>query len=253
MSPIEQSGWTVVLFLSLTVCMGCGGGGAGGGGTSTPEQTYTIGGTVTGLMTVNDGAEALFLSNGNDVLIISANGSFTFTQPVGSGATYDVAVTAEPSDPVQFCMVSSGKGTALANVIDVHVTCTTASEQTLYDFGQQPDGSSPTGTLVFDKAGNLYGVTELGGGHQEGTVFMLTPGNGQWAETILYSYCPIQGCADGEQPAAGLTWDAAGDLYGSTNIRRDLRLRRRVQAVTQRRGKLDANRNAQFWRRTGRL
>ncbi len=108
-------------------------------------------------------------------------------------------------------------GTAVSNVTNIQVVCNTPIEQTLYDFGQQPDGITPVGTPVFDSVGNLYGVTTSGGTSGKGSVFMLTPSNGQWTETVLYTFCPVAGCADGSQPGAGLIWDAAGNLYGTTN------------------------------------
>src|SRR5260370_16057255 len=37
-----------------------------------------------------------------------------------------------------------------------------------------------------------------------------------WTETVLYSFCPQSGCADGADPAADVIMDAAGNLYGTT-------------------------------------
>lgn len=89
--------------------------------------------------------------------------------------------------------------------------------------GNQSDGSHPVANLTFDKAGNLYGTTESGGNSNEcggdgysapcGTVFELSPFNGQWNETILYSF---QGNSDGCDPVGGLIFDQAGNLYGTT-------------------------------------
>jgi hypothetical protein len=39
-----------------------------------------------------------------------------------------------------------------------------SKENVLYSFGAAPDGSTPTGSLAFDTAGNLYGTTDVGGG-----------------------------------------------------------------------------------------
>jgi uncharacterized repeat protein (TIGR03803 family) len=36
------------------------------------------------------------------------------------------------------------------------------------------------------------------------------------SEQILYSFCPASGCSDGEGPFAPLIFDAAGNLYGTT-------------------------------------
>jgi uncharacterized repeat protein (TIGR03803 family) len=87
----------------------------------------------------------------------------------------------------------------------------------LYAFCAQPgcaDGRGPTGTLIADAAGNLYGTTGVGGTADSGTVYKLSPG-GQ--ETVLYSFCVQTDCADGANPAFGVTMDAAGNLYGVTS------------------------------------
>ena len=94
-----------------------------------------------------------------------------------------------------------------------------SNERVLYNFNGT-DGDGPNG-LIFDAAGNLYGTTAAGGGSGCnggcGTVFELTPGlNGQWAETVLYSFCAASNCTDGAVPLAGLIFDAAGNLYGTT-------------------------------------
>jgi uncharacterized repeat protein (TIGR03803 family) len=95
-------------------------------------------------------------------------------------------------------------------------------EKVLYSFCSVSgcsDGSEALGGLVFDGAGNLYGTTSGGGVYGYGTVFKLTPGaGGAWTETVLYSFCPAPGCADGAYPGYGsLVLDPAGNLYGTTS------------------------------------
>jgi uncharacterized repeat protein (TIGR03803 family) len=80
----------------------------------------------------------------------------------------------------------------------------------LYSFQGGSDGSSPYAGVVRDNAGNLYGTTYEGGIANVGVVYKLTP-EGQ--ETILHTFT---GGADGAYPYAGITLDAAGDLYGTT-------------------------------------
>ncbi len=83
----------------------------------------------------------------------------------------------------------------------------------LYQF-TGPDGTNPLyGNLVFDQAGNLYGTTEAGGTNGHGTVFELTPSNGGWTESVLWSFT---GGDDGDQPTSGVLLDRAGNLYGTT-------------------------------------
>src|SRR5260221_6067942 len=88
-------------------------------------------------------------------------------------------------------------------------------ETVLYSFKgyNYKDGSLPVATLVFDKAGNLYGTTGNVGTADAGTAFQLSPdGNGGWTETVLHSFYG----AIGTYPQAGLVIDAAGSLYGTT-------------------------------------
>ncbi|MFI5115931.1 MAG: choice-of-anchor tandem repeat GloVer-containing protein, partial [Terriglobales bacterium] len=92
----------------------------------------------------------------------------------------------------------------------------TWTEKVLHSFGGATDGVIPEAGLIFDAAGNLYGTTGYGGPYNWGTVFELTPAaGGTWTENVLYSF---QGGADGAGPAAGLVFDAAGNLYGTTEV-----------------------------------
>jgi hypothetical protein len=91
------------------------------------------------------------------------------------------------------------------------------TESTLYSFTDDTDGGTPVAGLVFDSSGNLYGTTN-GGGSGHGVVFELTPpagGSGPWTETPIATFT---GRADGGYPYAGLTFDAKGNLYGTTAV-----------------------------------
>jgi uncharacterized repeat protein (TIGR03803 family) len=93
--------------------------------------------------------------------------------------------------------------------------------KTLYKFKSGTDGDSPWAGVIFDQAGNLYGTTLVGGDGiiSYGTVFKLTPNaDGSWKESILYNFCSLTNCADGAGPIAGLIFDQAGNLYGTTVI-----------------------------------
>ena len=71
----------------------------------------------------------------------------------------------------------------------------------------------PVGNLTWDAAGNLYGTTVYGGPRGLGVVFKLKPNpDGTWTTSILHSFTG----ADGDTPSAGLIFDAAGNLYGTT-------------------------------------
>jgi uncharacterized repeat protein (TIGR03803 family) len=83
----------------------------------------------------------------------------------------------------------------------------------LPSLGIQGSGG-PSDTLLQDAAGNLYGTTFSEGTHGYGSVFKLTPSNGNWIYTDLYDFT---GGSDGAHPAGGVVMDAAGNLFGTTS------------------------------------
>ena len=96
--------------------------------------------------------------------------------------------------------------------------CTTAvcswDETILYSFAGSADGGYPYyGDLIFDQAGNIYGTTSNGGSSNHGVVFRLTPSGSGWAESVLWNF---NGGSDGGGPYAGVIFDNAGNLYGTT-------------------------------------
>jgi hypothetical protein len=117
------------------------------------------------------------------------------------GAVYQLAPPAKAGDPWTETVLYTFKGNTLN------------------------DGARPSGGLVIDKKGNLFGVTELGGtgpcillGILEGcgAVYELSPpeqAGGAWTETLIYSFL---GGSDGDAPFGELTWDEQGNLYGAT-------------------------------------
>ena len=88
------------------------------------------------------------------------------------------------------------------------------TETVLYSFTFGDDGAYPSGGLIFDNSGNLYGTTEVGISN-DGTVFELTPSGGQWTYTLLYSLMSEHGGVGG--PLGTLAMDATGNLYGAAN------------------------------------
>jgi hypothetical protein len=86
----------------------------------------------------------------------------------------------------------------------------------LHTFTGGADGGNPQATLLFDKAGNLYGTTWEGGQYGQGVAFELIPhANGKWGEKVLHAF---KSGGDGANPFGGLISDAAGNLYGTTSV-----------------------------------
>jgi len=86
---------------------------------NTAPTSLTLGGTVSGLAASTN---VVLQWNGGSNLTVSANGPFTFTNPIPSGTPYTVAVATQPS--AQTCAVTNAGGTISANVTNVGVSCT---------------------------------------------------------------------------------------------------------------------------------
>ncbi len=101
-------------------------------------------------------------------------------------------------------------------ILFVTSTRAAAQEQVLHSFANNgTDGLDPDGGAIFDAAGNLYGTTWAGGTYDGGTVYELTPAaGGGWTEKVLHSF--NNNGTDAAYPAAGLIFDAAGNLYSTT-------------------------------------
>jgi uncharacterized repeat protein (TIGR03803 family) len=105
----------------------------------------------------------------------------------------------------------------LASVIDARG----ATYQSLHNFQEDgSDGTSPIAGLVFDKAGNLYGVAAYDGGdYSDGLVFELTPSQGGWRYDIVHTFDFFEPV--GREPLGGLVTDDAGVIYGTTSFSDD--------------------------------
>lgn len=106
----------------------------------------------------------------------------------------------------------------------------TWTETVLYRFKEGNDGNNPVGNLIFGKDGDLYGVTYRGGGYgcndptyYDGTgcgiIFQMTAQpDGSWKKTTIHKFTG----KDGGNPSGNVIFDAAGNLYGTTNHAGDM-------------------------------
>jgi uncharacterized repeat protein (TIGR03803 family) len=89
------------------------------------------------------------------------------------------------------------------------------TEQVLHSFAGGVDGANPLAGAIFDRHGNLYGTTSYGGTSNCGIAFALAPNAaGGWTEHLLHTFLGVA-AQDGENPN-GLTFDAQGNLYGTS-------------------------------------
>jgi uncharacterized repeat protein (TIGR03803 family) len=114
---------------------------------------------------------------------------------------------------------SGGGGSGSGTVFSLQPppgVCKTAvcpwTEKVLYRFTGGTDGGSPVGDLIFDQAGNIYGVANNGNGSgRYGLVYELMPSGGGWVENVLYDFSGL----GGTYPASGVIFGTTGNLYGT--------------------------------------
>lgn len=73
------------------------------------------------------------------------------------------------------------------------------------------NGANPQATVTIDALGNIYGTTTWGGEFKGGTVFKIDAGTGLLSTLVSFDR------TNGWAPYAGVTFDAAGNIYGTTS------------------------------------
>ncbi len=206
----SAGGWTHTVLYSFT-------GGADGGepykGVTLDPQGNLYGTTVTGGSgSCEGGCGVVFKltksgSNWTQNVLHAFTGGNDGSGP-GSGLAFD-------SHGNLYGMTPTGGAYGLGVVYQLHPEAAgTWKLNVLHAFTGGNDGSSASaGRLIFDAAGNIYGVTTVGGAHGDGVVFELTYLQGAWRLLPLYAF---RDQPDGALPYGGLIFDKAGNLYGTT-------------------------------------
>jgi uncharacterized repeat protein (TIGR03803 family) len=88
-------------------------------------------------------------------------------------------------------------------------------EVILRRFGTGTDGGQPIGGMVLGPDGSLYGTTSEVGAFGNGTVYEIKHSGNHWTESTLYNF---NSDGDPNSPAAGVTLDPQGNLYGTDSL-----------------------------------
>jgi uncharacterized repeat protein (TIGR03803 family) len=161
------------------------------------------------------------VSNSFGVFKLDSSGNFTllYTLPSDSVGLFPPSKLMLDSSGNIYGTSSGGSASSNGIVYElVNSSGTYNTEKVLHTFAGGADGADPSGGLIMDANGNLYGLTYVGGGSASctigcGTVFELVNSSGSYTENILYTFT---GGSDGGGPSGELVLDAAGDLYGTT-------------------------------------
>ncbi len=180
-----------------------------------PSAALLMGSTGNLYGTTSDGGRY----DDGTVFEITPSGTESILYNFGNGATDGVipllgSLIMDSAGNLYGTTIFGGGAYEGGTVFELSPTGIKWTERILHSF-TGTDGFRPFGGLVFDRSGNLYGTTYYGGTHNLGTVFELMPaGGGNWTERVLHSF-NLDG-TDGILPEAGLIFDGAGNLYGTT-------------------------------------
>jgi len=206
-----------LMLVAFALVGGCGGGGGSStGGTPSPSPapspspsptpSATISFTVSGLRP----GQQLTLANGTDQAPVSANGTFSFAQPVAVGTDYNVTIAVSPS--ADSCTLGNATG-KVAAATNVTVACGPTGLHSLSAQDGSPKGADITISpqIMVASDGNIYGAAAGGGASGKGTIFRMTPAGGF---SVLHDF--TGNVTDGNEPEGSLIEGPGGDLYGTT-------------------------------------
>lgn len=158
---------------------------------SCTTNTYTVGGTVSGLK----GSGLVLRNNGGDDLPVNGDGAFVFPGKVASGDSYDVIVSTQPTNPAQVCTTTDAGGTVGdTDVATVIVVCGSIARfvYTMIAWPEDNAGHFISAFAIDASTGALSAVP--GGPSDDGyrTGFVVTP-NSRFAyahslDSWIYGY-----------------------------------------------------------------
>src|SRR5580693_6432441 len=199
-------------------------------GSAPGSLTFNASGDLFG--TFSAGGVGEFADGGVFEMTPKAGGGFTyqaihqFSQATGDGANPGSALIFDAKG--NFYGVTPNGGNGCGIVFELSPPATKGGkwkETILHNFDSNgDDGCNPSGRLIFDQAGDLFGGTFNGGGGISnffcnngcGTTYKLHLANGKWTETVLHRFTGKG--TDGQSPTGGLAFDKAGNLWGTTFI-----------------------------------
>lgn len=157
----------------------------------------------------------------NEIYKLSPNGSGGWSENVlyvGSASGFGFSSVAMNAAGEVFATAAFGGANNKGFVLELSPSGGTWRFQDIYDF-DGIHGSGGGSGLILDAAGNLYGTTPQGGTSTNctngcGVVFRLRPDSTTWIESVLVNF----NNTNGWNPAATLSMDASGNLYGTTEL-----------------------------------
>jgi trimeric autotransporter adhesin len=154
-------------------------------------STFTVGGTFTG-DTLATGLTLKDTVSGNTKIVPAGSAGFTITPAVNSGSTYNVTITAQPTNPTQACSVNAGTGSGTvttANITSVTIHCMTST----FTVGGTIVGYTGSGLILKDTTNNNQVTVPQGN-----TSFAITPainsGTAYNVSVLTQPSGPIENC-----------------------------------------------------------
>ncbi len=116
--------------------------------------------------------------------------------PGGTGGNYPVGGVVADASGNLYGVTADGGTYGWGAVYELRRSNGGWTEELIYSFTGGADGFFPSGNLVIDSNGSLYGTTETGGtqtgceGRYEcgGTAFLLSKAGNHWQHKVLYNF-----------------------------------------------------------------